>query len=173
MITVVVVIAALTIGVYRSMTRLSRELETMFYDGVYLEKDKYTQPGIDSQIKKYSNAALGLATILNNYPVLTDRAEYALSLRQDLLNAVSIRDKSLAFRALSHHVSGLAQAIQNAGLTPRDTEAVMQYFDTINGAETFIKNAAYDQIVSTRWNEQSSFARLICMLIPVKEPDLF
>ena len=173
LIAVVVIILATLFGVGRSLSRLSRDIESMFYDGVYLESEGYTQPGIDSQISKHADATLGLATILTNYTELRDDAEFVLTLRRELLDAESIGDKSLAFWRMSSYVYSLTQAASNVNLTDRDLDAVSQYSSTINGAETFIRGAAYNQAVTLRWNEQSFFARIIGMFVPVREPESF
>jgi len=173
LISVVVMILATLFGVSRSLSRLSRDIERLFYDGVYLEAGGYTQPSIDSQIKKHSDAVLGLSTILTNYSQLHDDAESVLILRRELLGAESIGDKSLAFWAMSRAVYSLTQASSDVNMTDRDLDAVSQYSSTINGAETFIRGAAYNQAVSEQWNKQSFITRVICMITPVREPEMF
>ena len=173
LITIVVVALTTLISVNRSLMRLSRDIERMFYDGVYLESDGYTQPGIDSQIKKHAEATLGLATTLTNYPELGDRADEVLRSRRELLDAGSISDKSICFWAMSRNVHSLIQAASDISLTERDMEAVSSYSATITGAEEFIKGSAYNQAVLLRWNEQSSIARIICALVPAREPAAF
>ena len=172
-ITVVVVIFATLFGVGRSLARLSKDIEQMFYDGVYLESEGYTQPGIALQLDNHATATLGLATILIDYPELQDSAEEVLRLRRELLDAESISDKSLAFLKMSTAVRILAQASIEANLSARDMEAISQYTSTIDGAETFIGNSAYNQALSLRWNEQSFITRMISFLIPVKMPQPF
>ena len=173
MITVVVAAVATLIGVNRSLTRLSRDIEQTFYDGVYLESEGYTQPGIALQLNNHANATLGLATILINYPELRDDAEEVLRLRRELLDADSISDKSLAYMMMSRAVYSLTQASSEVDLSERDMEAIAQYSSTITGAEIFIRDSAYNQTLSSRWNEQSFFARVIRFLAPVKEPESF
>jgi hypothetical protein len=173
LITVVVAITAVLFGVNRSLTRLTRNIERMFYDGVYIEESKYTQPSIDSQIIKHADAALGLATILKNYPELADDAETVLKLRRELYDAKSISDKSSVFWRMSGAVYSLAQAALETDMPERDSEAVARYSATISGAETFIRNAAYNQKVSELWQETSFFAQAVRRLLPVREPEMF
>ena len=172
-ITVIVAVLATLIGVNKSLSRLSRDIEGMFYDGVYLESSGYTQPGIDTQIAKHSDAALGLATVLINYPELQNSAEEVLGLRRELLDAVSISEKSLAFGILSQKVNNLIQAAPEVKLTERDIIAVARYSVTIDGAETFITNAAYNEKASELWNERSIFARVLGVILPARAPDMF
>jgi len=173
LITIVVAVLATLIGVNKSLARLSRDIERMFYDGVYLESERYTQPSLDSQIAKHADATLGLATILTNYSELHDGAEEVLQLRRNLLSAESIGDKSLAFWTMSRYVYSLVQAAEDVGLSARDADALSEYSSTISGAEAFIKGAAYNQAASKQWNEQSSIARMLSMVLPVREPEMF
>ena len=173
LIAVVVAVLATLFGVHRSLSRLSGDIERMFYDGVYLDDERYTQPGIDSQISRHAAATLDLASVLVNYPELKDSAEEVMQLRRVLLDAQGIGDKSLAFWAMSRYVNSLIQAVASVDLAGRDMEAVSVHSRTISGAEGFIRGAAYNQRVSERWNEQSALARLIGAFTPVKEPEMF
>ena len=173
LITVVVVIAAVLFGVNKSLSHLSRDVESMFYDGVYLESGGYTQPGIDSQLIKHADASLGIATILTNYSELHDSAEEVIKLRRELLSAVSISEKSLAFWRMSRDVYALTQAASEASLTERDMAAIAQYSSTINGVETFIRGAAYNEKVAELWSERSVFARIIGTILPARAPEMF
>ena len=173
LISVVVAIVATLVAVNRSMTHLSRDIERMFYDGVPLEREGYTQPSIDSQLKKHADATLGLATILVNYSELHDDAENVLRLRRELLDAESIGEKSLAFLMMSRAVYSLSQVASEVAMTEQDKEALSQYSSTINGAEAFIRDSAYNQTNTARWNERSAIARIICFFVPVREPEAF
>ena len=173
LIAVVAAILATLFGVDRSLTRLDWEIEAMFYDGVVLESEGYTQPGIALQLDKHTDAALRLATILVNYPELQSSAEKVMESRRRLLASESIGDKSLAFWMMSQDVNNLAQAASDVDLTQRDMEAVLQYSATISGAEAFIRGAAYNRTVSDLWNEQSYITRIISKLLKTREPDTF
>ena len=173
LIAVVVIVLATLLGVRGSLSRLSRDIELMFYDGVYMERDGYTQPSIDSQLKRHADATLGLATVLMGYQELEDSAEEVIRLRRVLLEADAIGDKSFAFWNMSRYVYSLTQAAADVALSERDLEAVSSYSATITGAEGFIRDAAYNQESNRLWNEQSFIARIISMLIPIKQPGMF
>ena len=173
LITVVVIVLVTLISVNRSLTRLSRDIERMFYDGVYLDSERYTQPGIDSQVTKHADATLGLVTVLKNYPELHDDSEVVLQLRRNLLDAGNIGDKSSAFWKMSGNVNDLVLAASGVDLSDRDMEAVLQYSSTISGAEAFIRGSAYNQTASEQWNEQSSITHVLSLLLPVRAPDMF
>lgn len=171
LITIVVTIAATLFGVHRSLTKLSRELELLFYDGVF--HDGYIEPGIESHLESHADASLRLATALLSYPELKDSAENVLERRRFLLDAVSIADKSLAFAGLSSHVYMMTNAAQSVTLTERDSEALSQYASTINGAETAIRKSSYNQTISVKWREQSVITGFLRIFIPVREPEPF
>ena len=173
LITAVVVVVAVLIGVNKSLTRLSRDIEGMFYDGVYLESGGYTQPGIDAALLKHADATLGLTTVLTNYPNLRDGAEEAARLRRELLDAASISEKGIAFRAMSRDVDNLIKAASEVELSERDLTALSQYSSTVFGAETFVKEAAYNERASELWSERSVFTRIIGMVLPARVPEMF
>ena len=173
LITVIVAIIATLFGVYKSTSRLSKDIEAMFYDGVTLSKEGYVQPSIASHLKSHTDAALNMATILVKYPQLKDDADNVMRLRRELLDAESIGNKSETFRKMSASVNSITQAALKADLSERDAAAVNQYASTITGAETAIRNSAYNQTASMRWSEQSSITRLIGILLPVRQPEFF
>ena len=173
-ITAIVVILTTLFGVGRSLNALARDIEAMFYDGVYIAADRFTQPGIDAQLRWCASAALGLATITINYPELESHSEEVMRLRRELLAAESIGEKSRAFRFLAPEVYSLAQAALDADLTARDLEAVAHYQRQFADAEAFIRNTSlYNQTVSQRWDERSFIARFIGSFVPVREPEMF
>ena len=171
LITVIVAIAATLFGVHRSLTRLSRELEQMFYDGVY--HDGYVEPGIDSHITNCADSSLRLATVLMANPELSDSAQSVLERRRELLDAESISGKSIAFGRLSSSVKMMSKAAENADLTERDKEALSQSLATINGAEAAIRNSLYNETVSFRWRQQSAISSILRAFLPVKAPEMF
>ena len=173
LIAVVIAVLSTLLGAGRGLNRLTNKIEAMFYDGVYMESDRYTQPGIAPQLDRYADATIGLATIMISYSDLRDGAEDILTLRRDLIDAESISDKSLAFWMLSRYVYNLIQAASEYELSQRDREAVSQYASTIEGAEEFIRNAAYNEEAARLWSERSFISRLLTPLIPVREPESF
>jgi len=172
-ITVFVIVAATLFGVNRSLNQFARDTEAMFYDGVYIEGAGYTQPGIAAQIDRYTDATLGLTTLLINYPELHDAAEVVLEQRRVLIGAESIAEKGIAFRLLSGNVYNLAQAAAKADLRQRDIEDVSYYTATIDGAEAFIRDSAYNHTVSKLLNEQIFITRILRRFLPARDPETF
>ena len=171
LITVIVAFAATLFGVQRSLTHLSRELEQMFYDGVY--HDGYTEPGIDTHITNCADSSLRLATVLMANPGLSDSAQSVLERRRELLDAEGISDKSFAFGRLSSSVYMMSKAAENVDLSERDKEALSQSMATINGAEAAIRNSLYNETVSLRWRQQSTISSILRVFVSVKEPEMF
>ena len=171
LVVVVIAVAATLFGVQRSLTRLSRDLERLFYDGV--PQDGYVEPGIDLHLNNYADSALRISMILKGYPELTESADLAISWRRELLDAESISDKSYAFGRLSSTVYMMTQAAEVVDLTPRDEEALSQFLATFNGAEAAIKNSHYSQTVSAEWAKQSVVAKILRTFVSVREPAMF
>jgi len=145
----------------------------MFYDGVYLSDAGYTQPAISSHLENGANAALGLATLLGNYPELAGKSGELLSARRELLAAGSIGDKSLANQKTNDLVIGLLDAAMSVNLTERDINAASQYYSTFIGASNAIANSNYNVKVSDYLNGRSVLMRILGIFVPAKEPDFF
>ncbi|MCL2125988.1 MAG: hypothetical protein FWH33_08390 [Oscillospiraceae bacterium] len=173
LVTIIVVIAATLISVNKSLVRLSREAEAMFYDGVYLESGGYRQPGLAAQLDKHAEASLGLATILINYPMLHDNAQVVIEWRRSMVESESISGKSNAYRMLSGYVYSLLKAASDIDITDRDQAAIDSYSATIVGAEEFIRASEYNRAASERWDERSNITRLIGRVLSAAPPEMF
>ena len=170
LITVVVVVLATLFGVNKSLSRLSRDIEVQFYDGVYLESEGYTQPSIDFQLEKMSTAALNLATLLQGHPELTSAAEDLLLARRTLLDAESIRYKG---RDLLWMDGIFATLVTLAGrvtdLSEREVDAVAEYAQAFESASIFVYGTlapSYNSKVDGFYNERSTIAALVSNKAP-------
>jgi len=176
LITVAVVIIATFAGVYVNLSRLSRDVEQMFYGGVYLESEGYLQPSINSQLERQTDAALGLAVIMRNYPELTVGVERLLSTRNDLLDAEQISLKGMLSINMQGEFYSLLHGARSTDLSERDLDAATQLYETFSGSQTFVaRNAgpAYNDMASRLRHEAGFPANLISMIIPVGHPDNF
>ena len=173
LITFVVVIVATFLGVRGSLNRHARDIEAMFYNGVYLEEERYTQPGINSHLESSANAALGLATMLDYYPSLADKTEALLSARRELLGAISIDSKIIPNNNMIHAFIELLQEARSIALTDWDAEVATQHWTTfVNAQECIVTSQYHDKVASFR-DESNFLADLICMLMPVRPPEAF
>jgi len=173
LITVVVVIAATLFGVYNTSGRYTREVEALFYDGVYLKDQGFIQPGINSHLENCANAALGLATLMEGYPELAGYAESLLTARRELMSAGSVSAKERATREMTDGFTRLLEAAGNVDLTGREKDAATQFDSTFNGALIAISNSRYNDAVSAHINNQNAVLRLIGYLLSADQPAFF
>ena len=163
LLTIVVAVLATLVGVHRSVARASGDVEQLFYDGVYLESEGYTQQSINSQIEKMVSSALNMATLLQNNPALTNEVSAVIQARRLLYEAHSISDKSRVVADLKNAVSRLVAA---ASGMPEFSEPDWRTFE---GASDFIDNTlapAYNSKVDGFFQEQSFIAALIGRAAP-------
>jgi len=173
LITIVVVIAATLYGVYTTEGRYSRDIEAMFFDGVFLEEQGFTQPSINSHLEKSANAALGLATLMENYPGLAGRADALLSARRELLAAGNITQKERAALKMRDGFIDLLNAAKKMDLTEREIDSATQFYSTFNGAMIAINNSRYNEIVGDHLDSQCSILRQISKILPANQPHSF
>ncbi len=120
-IAVIVIIFGTLFGVHRSVGAQTKKIEAMFYNGVFLEEENYTQTSIDSQLNKRETAALGLVTVANHYDALEDKTESLRQVRIALLDAETIPRKYAANEAMQSACEALYGALVVQSLT--DSEA--------------------------------------------------
>ena len=173
LITVVVAVLATMWGVNRTSARYTRDIEAMFYDGVYLKDDGYTEQSISAHLDNSEQVVLRLATVLVNYPELSDKAESSLSYRRELIAAKSIGDKSSAYIRMRDQFIELTDAAKRADLSARDMEAVTQDSTVFNGASIAILNSRYNDKVTEYFEGRSAIARMIGVFTPTKAPAFF
>ena len=173
LITAAVAVLATLIGVNRSLNRLAQDIERMFYDGVYRAPDGYTEPSIYIHLDNSADAALGLATLLQNYTGLGEKAEDLLSARRELLSAESISAKSIQDSHMIQAFVELIQAAKETDLPDRDIEAVSRYLQTFSGAHISIANSLYHEKVLQYTSDISPLAEFISMLTPGRLPESF
>jgi len=177
LITVIIAVLATLFGVYRTSVRNTRDIEVMFNSGVYLKDEGYTQAGISSHLNNCVNAALGLATIMENYPEYADRSRALELARGELIAAKSIADKSHAYAKMWTRFTELSTAVTSApsysSMPSRDSAAVNEYTKTLNSANWAIVNSRYNNEVFEYLDSRSSLMRAISLITPTQTPDYF
>ena len=178
LIAVVVACLETIFGVYRTSARYTRDIEAMFYDGVYLKDEGYTQPGIDSHLNNAANAALGFATLVEKYhPGLQHQAGELISARREFIAAKSIGEKSSAYSAMSSRFYELFRAVSenpDIGLPEHVfSEPTIKYVETFSGANSAFSSSEYNVRVSEYLDGRSFLMRFIGALAPVREPEYF
>ena len=172
-ITAIVVFAAVLFGVNRSLNKLANDIERMFYEGVYIQEGKYTQPSIHSKLEQCGDQALGISTVITNYSQFSNDADSLILLRRELIAAESIESKSKAFDELSEAVDRTSKALIDADLPQGDFDSAADYITRFNSAKEFITNAAYNDEATERWNKRSYIARVFALLMPARTPETF
>ena len=172
-ITAIVVFAAVLFGVNRSLNKLANNIERMFYEGVYIEDGKYTQPSIHSKLEQCGDQALGISTIITNHPQFVNDADALILLRRELIAADGIEAKSRAFGELSEAVARASRVLAGADLPQDDIDSAADYITRFNSAKEFITNTAYNDEAFERWNKRSYIARFFALLVPTRAPGMF
>ena len=172
-ITIVAVIAATLFGVYNSANRVTREIEAMFYDGVFLEGEGRVQPALASHLENAANAALGLGTILGTYPELAERADALLLAQSELLSAASISRKEAAARSLRDSFLELTHAADGLDLDERDGTAMEHHASMFRGAFSMMQNTAYNDAAEDRLSGQSAILRVVSSFMGANRPGMF
>ena len=178
LIAVVVAVLATLFGVYRTSARYTRNIEVMFYDGVYLKDEGYTQPGIGSHLNNAANAALGLATVMaDGDSGMAHTAGEVLSARRDLIAASSISDKSAANLRMWHGFLSLVSMMESewpkAVVSGRERDAEMQFFEPFRVASNAMSSSKYNDKVTEYLDGRSVLMRTICILVPERKPEYF
>lgn len=148
---VAVIIIGTLFGVHRSVNKETAKIEAQFSEGVYLKDEKYTQPGIQSQLDKRADAALGLLTVANKYAFLEDVAQQLRMAREELLDADMIGEKYTANEKLEVAYKQLYETLVAHG---DDVPAsVDSYISTLGGAQGVIEKSGYNQTVDDYRNK--------------------
>jgi hypothetical protein len=153
----VVIVFGTLFGVHRSVGAQTRKIEAMFYNGVYIADQNYTQPGIGEQLAKRETAALGLVTVANHYDALSSLTESLREARVELMDAGSIADKYAANEKMQTAYEALYAELTRQDLTDSEKAASEDYAATLNGAEGAIQTSAYNDEVSSFRRELGSF----------------
>ena len=168
-----VVVLATLLGVRGSLNGLARDVEAMFYDGVYLKDERYTQPGIDSHLSNRIDAALNLATLVEVYPELTGDTEALLSARRALMDASSIRGKYSENEKLQRAFLVVADKAKGLNLSEGDQAEVESCLSSFSDAQTAIQNSGYNQQAKSFADSASFFVRILKPFLFVSSPQTF
>jgi len=173
LICVLVVVLATLLGVRGSLSRLSRDAEAMFYDGVYLKDEGYVQPGIDSHLNKRMDEALNFATLMEGYPELAGDTEALLSARRALKDAASIKGKYSENEKLQRTFLAVADKAMGLRLSEGDRAEVERCLSSFSGAQTAIQNSRYNQQAKSYADSASFLVRIIKPFLFVSSPQTF
>jgi len=173
LLTIVVAAAATLLGVRATAGNKARKIEAMFYNGVYIESENYTQPGIEAHLESCLSAALGAATMLEKYADLEDDAKILVAARRELLSASSVKDKDMANELMRDSFANLMRKAKTADLAQRDSDAAAQHYKAYNGALGAIQNSRYNDKVDEYFMGQSAIAKILSSITLAKKPAYF
>ncbi len=138
---VVVVLLFTVIGMNRSVARAAAKTEKMFYEGVYLAGDDYTEKSIESQLNNRISAANGLLTLVSDLESLSAETVALRSAREELIRADTIGKKYDANKKLESAYKALASAMP---IDIASTSAAKSYLSNLSGAQHVIERSAYN-----------------------------
>jgi len=173
LITVVVVILATLLGVRGSLNRLARGAEVMFYEGVSLKDEGYTQPAINPQLLNCAQAALDYAMVMENHPELSGETKALLSARREFIDAKSIREKRSANAGMQQAFAALSEKAGGIELTQKEIDAMAVHTSTFRGAQIAIQNSSYNQQAQSFMDGASILAHLLRPFLFIKPPQTF
>jgi hypothetical protein len=172
-ITVIVIILATLFGVNRSLNRLAKNVEAMFYDGIYLEDAGFTQPGISQHLSSIAQAALDITSAFTNHPELSAESDALVLARRELMDASSIAEKYVAYQGIQRSSSELLRKAETVDLSDRDIDVLSQFQTIFSGATRAIQDSQYN-INARSFMESSSFiAYMLKPFLPVTAPQAF
>jgi len=173
LITVFVIVLATLFGVGRSLNRLARDVEAMFYDGIYLERDGFTQPGINSHLENITQAALDCSSMFANHAELSKESEGLMLARREMLEARSISEKYTAYVITQKAFSEFISKVNTVDLSDRDLVSVALYTDTFTGAMGAIESSSYNTRVRSYMDDASFITFFLKPFVFVNPPQAF
>jgi len=169
----IVIVFATLLGVNISLNRLARNVEAMFYDGVFLEDAGFRQTSINQHLDNLAQAALDISSVFRNHDELSSRAEELILVRRDLLDARSIRDKYIAYQGIQSAGTALINEAQSVELNRRDMDSLAQFQMVFHGATGAIQNSDYNIRARDFMDESSFIAQFLRPFVFVTPPQTF
>ena len=173
LITIIVVILATLFGISRSLNRLARDVEALFYDGIYLEETGQPQRSINHHLGNLEQTALDASFVFAGNPGLSNESEALRLARRDLLDARSISEKYVAYQSLHQAFSVFFNKAETVDLSERDKDSLAQFRSTFTGATHAIQASEYNNRVRDFMGGSSIIAYLLKPFIFVTSPQAF
>ena len=136
-----VIVVFTVLGINLSAGRVAEKTEKMFYEGVYLKDEGYTEKSIQSQLENRIKAAMGLITLTSDDAALSDETAALRDAREALYNAESIGEKFEANERLEVAYKALSDAMP---AEIAESDAAKSYLSTMSGAQSVIERSAYN-----------------------------
>jgi hypothetical protein len=173
LVAVVLVVLATLFGVGRSLNRLARDVEALFYADRYVDDDGATRRGIDPHLENSANAAFALAMLMVDNPALAGEANELLAARGSYLAADSIPGKFVANENMKRTFAALAGKAQGIELSEREISALATFSRDFNDAQMAIQGSPYNQKASDYMDGASFIAHVLRPFTFVAPPAYF
>ncbi|MGM9522137.1 MAG: hypothetical protein ACI3VB_06625 [Oscillospiraceae bacterium] len=109
-----VIIVFTPLGARLSLQRAADKVENMFYDGVYIEEEKYTSGAIADYLEDVIKNTRGLVTVGTDVNALSDETEALRSALNALIDAETIGEKYSANAAVIDSAEKFYNAAKSA-----------------------------------------------------------
>jgi hypothetical protein len=173
-ISALLMIVSLLIGVHKSAQGASDKIENLFYQGTNSTGSDNTV-AIYDQLERRADAALGIATIADNYDGLSDASQEVRQNRQELISCQSISDLFVINQALERSTQQLVELCNAQQLNERDKSGLETYLQRFEGAQTLIEQNSYNEKVSEFKSDVLNKFPLSALkaIAGVKAPEMF
>ena len=171
LITIMIVIVATALGVYKTSYSYTKKIESGFYNDA-MSGGRATC--INSYLDNCASYAKGLATMMAKYPALADKSEALMLAQRELLDAATITLKESANARMVECFKALSSAAAGSVLTDeRDAEALAGYSSDFYNAQRLIGQSGYNDTVTAYLDGRSPFMKIFDASIKMKTPAYF
>jgi len=173
LIAVIVMIFTMLFGVHRSLSRLAKDVEDMFYDGVPIEGTNETWPSINQHLGNLTQSILDTSSMFANHEELSGEAEAMTIARRSFMDADSITDKYSAYQDIQKTSIVFIEKAETFMLYERELITLLDFQTVFRGATRAIQNSEYNERARGFMDEASFIAVLLKPLVFVTSPQVF
>jgi len=132
---VVVLVASLFGGTYRTLNKLVREVEQT----VYMSGKPDATDTIDFQLYVCVDAIMGVITVANRYDDLSEATTRLRTARSNLIEATTLLDRNIAYADMNATYLALAMVAETVVSEPQDLAEWNAYGDEYRSATLFLR----------------------------------
>jgi len=166
-------ILAILFGVNRSLNRLARDVEEMFYKGVPIEGTNDTWPSIYQHLENLMLSSLDTASFFANHSELSGEAEALILTRQKLMDADGISEKYIAYQDIQKASTMFIDKAETLELSESELLVLIDFQTVYRGASLAIQNNEYNAKARDFMDGASFIAVLLKPLAFVTPPQVF
>ncbi len=142
------------VGIIRSLNRLAEDVEECFTEGVEVESpgSSYMSASLSSLLEERARASLGLVTVGNKFPDLSEETDALRQARERLLDASTISEKYAANQEIEEAWQTLYSMIPLSELSQADREIAESYSELLEKVQGSININQYNNLVDNFYN---------------------